>query len=124
MSRWPAARRSAIRAPHRRQAALLRRRRRPLPRHDVPAVQGPRTRLIGWSGDKTRTLFAEIGPTKSATEVDLRAGHQTDIPLGAWSASARHTMPDGKALRRAVAASSTQWRSGASVDLDHHDNGG
>jgi hypothetical protein len=79
--------------------------------------------LIGWSGDKTRTLFAEIGPTKSATEVDLRAGHQSDIPLGAWSASARHTMPDGKALRRAVAASSTQWRSGASVDLDHHDNG-
>jgi TolB protein len=54
--------------------------------------------LIDWSGDKTRALFAERGPTNSATEVDLRTGRQTDIPLGASSASARYTMPDGKAL--------------------------
>lgn len=64
-----------------------------------PPGDGPGPKLVDWSGDGTRALFATHEKGKTVlTEVDVRSGTKTPFTVDRTGVTARYTRPDGKAV--------------------------
>jgi TolB protein len=79
-----------------------------------PPGDGSSPRLVDWSGDGTRALFAtDEGGKTVITEVDLRTGTKTTFTVDGTLVTPHYTRPDGKA----VLLQSTLTKSLERVDL-------
>jgi hypothetical protein len=64
-----------------------------------PTLIDTSPKLVDWSGDGTRALFAaEVESKTVITQVDLRSGTKTTFSVDVIGAAPRYTRPDGKAV--------------------------